>query len=330
MKSLTEYILEQLMLERRVMTFGSDEHVYPKNGWCVILAGGPGSGKGYTIENKIMLNARVIDVDELKKQYIRKYHPKKEGTDKELDLHNPEDVSILHGLVDDKKWKEAIYKIALRQHKVQDFEFGGYKDAEKLSADKLPNIIFDITGKDPDKKIINGIVKHTKELGYKNALIWVVATRSESIIRNLERDRIVGDEILHDIYNKLAEQMPKFIESKDCGEYFEDAWIAWASSEDIQNPQYKDIKNAMIKLNKVSGAFKFDDKIKKKLADYLDVIEEDPMHPKTYLSSEEILKNYGVSVEVVDKQTGKKKTKYKIQREKIKDVEGNIKHNLKR
>lgn len=77
MKSLADYILEQLMLERRVMTFGSDEHVYPKSGWCVILAGGPGSGKGYTIENKIMLNARVIDVDELKKQYIKKYHPKK-------------------------------------------------------------------------------------------------------------------------------------------------------------------------------------------------------------------------------------------------------------
>lgn len=124
--------------------------------------------------------------------------------------------------------------------------------------------------------------------------------------------------------------MPKFIESKDCGEYFEDAWIAWSSSEDIQDPKYQDIKNAMIKLDKIGNAFKFDDKIKKKLADYLDIIEEDPMHPKTYMSSEEILKKYGISVEVIDEKTGKKKTKYKIQREKIKDVEGNIKHNLKR
>ena len=63
MKSLLKFILE-----KQSINFGSARSNY---GQCIILAGGPGSGKGFIKDNKILATFKSVDVDDLKKQYIK-------------------------------------------------------------------------------------------------------------------------------------------------------------------------------------------------------------------------------------------------------------------
>ena len=134
MKSLTDYILE-----RKVITFGSADVNY---GQCVILAGGAGSGKGY-INNKIMLDAKTIDVDSLKSKYIEmaKAGKLQEPDNNEYSLLNPADVSKLHIEVAKRKWKQ----------KQRSFLASGIASSNKSGdSSKIPNIIWDMVCKNID------------------------------------------------------------------------------------------------------------------------------------------------------------------------------------
>ena len=80
MKHLFDFILENT-----VVGFRKNATNY---GECIILAGGPGSGKGF-IKNKIDANFRTYDVDELKKRYIRMLNKGKLNDElKEFDFKN--------------------------------------------------------------------------------------------------------------------------------------------------------------------------------------------------------------------------------------------------
>ena len=54
-------IIESKLLEDKVVKFGGQ--TYPKFGWCVILCGGPGSGKSSI---GVPINAKTYNVDDLK------------------------------------------------------------------------------------------------------------------------------------------------------------------------------------------------------------------------------------------------------------------------
>lgn len=58
---------ESILDEGTVVTF--DGQTFPKYGWAIVLAGGPGSGKGFS-KNAICIDAKSFDVDELKKRFV--------------------------------------------------------------------------------------------------------------------------------------------------------------------------------------------------------------------------------------------------------------------
>ena len=60
--------IRSFILEKKAVNFGSAKSNY---GQCVILAGGPGSGKGFIKDNKILGSFKSVDVDEMKKMYIK-------------------------------------------------------------------------------------------------------------------------------------------------------------------------------------------------------------------------------------------------------------------
>lgn len=62
-------------------------------------------------------------------------------------------------------------------------------------------MLFDVTRDDPNKLIKNA--ETTKQLGYNTALVWVVTNREEAMVRNVLRDRTVGDAIFHTKHNIL-------------------------------------------------------------------------------------------------------------------------------
>lgn len=56
--SLVNESIKQVISENKVITFNGDK-VYPRFGWCVILAGGAGSGKGFVIERQLPISGNV-------------------------------------------------------------------------------------------------------------------------------------------------------------------------------------------------------------------------------------------------------------------------------
>ena len=91
----------------------------------------------------------------------------------------------------------------------------------------LPNVLFDVTGDDPNKLIKNA--ETTKKLGYNTALVWVVTNREEAMVRNVLRDRTVGDAIFHTKHNTINTKLYNFITST-AGAYFDECWIVFNSN----------------------------------------------------------------------------------------------------
>ena len=261
-----------IIQENRLVTFG--KKVYPNNGWCIFLGGGSGSGKGQTLKNQLPINGKVINVDHWKDYYAKMHNM-------DYDSHNPEQVNAVHQAISQRNWKG----------KVKDNLFNPKTHQNKSN---LPNIIFDMTAKHPYDDIFD-TAEEAQELGYKTMLVWVVATRSESILRNLHRDRRVPDKILHDTYNSLMREMPKFLQSMYATECLDDAWIVFSSYTDISRSdlQGNETHTAAVQLKPTSNGFFIDKNTMERLTHYLGKEEATPDNPSTFLSSDEVAAKYG-------------------------------------
>jgi predicted kinase len=226
--------LNEALEEDKMISFNNG---YPKFGYCVIMCGGGGSGKGHIIDNHLMIQGKVFDVDKLKQQYIDIHNNadylEQNPQQKKYDMTNPQDTEALHFLIKDKGWKE----------KSRDY----FKNAHKTSQN-LPNIIFDITGKNFNE--INEAVEIAKELGYKIVLCWVVASKSTAIERNKTRKRVVPQQALSDAHDSINSYIPSFVQSQYASENFEDVWIVFNNKSDDD-----DIHNKAIKLVNSGNGF---------------------------------------------------------------------------
>lgn len=221
------------------------------------------------------IDGKTFDVDALKDKYVKMSGGKIDG--EEYDSSNSAHVSKVHAEVDSKGWDKK------------------QKSTIKRSADRrhLPNLIYDITGKDPDKKV-TAIAKEAKELGYKVALIWVMTNRSEAILRNLGRSRHVKDEIFHSIHNKLREQMLPFLKSQAATDTLDEAWVVYSSHTDITQPgPVGDMaRHTVVELAKNDSGFALKGSETAQIEKYLGPIEVNPSSPKTYLSQDEVIKKF--------------------------------------
>ena len=268
--------VKRVINENRIVTFNG--RTYPNNGWCVILSGGSGSGKGYVIANQLPIDGKVIDVDEFKDYLIRMNGGYING-----ERYNPRDaehVKMAHFLVKQKQWKEKVRNNVL--------------NPETHHIERLPNVIFDISGSEPDKDVVT-IAEQAKECGYNTMLVWVVSNRSEAIIRNLQRNRCVKDDILHYIHNSIAINMPQFLKSSTSSDCIDDAWIIFSSTENITQPEFTDEekKNLAVRLNRTDNGFKTDNDTINRLYRYLGEIETDVENPKVYMRSDVVMDRFG-------------------------------------
>lgn len=216
--------------EDRMVKFGNE--MYPKFGWCVILMGGAASGKGTAYNFKIPIEGDYYNPDNLK-EIERMWNIKstktgrpykddfdtpeggrevvykdildddgnvidtkpvynKDGTlktqDKLRNMKNREFVGELHYKMDDlsKRWKKSVYTTP-----------------EGVDPQRLPNIIFDITGK--KLKSIDEIVSTVKPAGYKVAIVWMLTKAELAIANNASRPRSVDEPILIDTHLKCMD-----------------------------------------------------------------------------------------------------------------------------
>jgi len=190
-------------LNEVLITLG--KKAYPKFGNIVILAGGAASGKGFVKEKLLGIEGKSLDVDQLKIMSKKSALLKKRALDEhgininELNLKNAEDVTILHGFLDD---------IGLDNRKKK----GLYASVLAGNPERRPNIIFDVTLKSITK--LDSIVRDVSKLGYKPEnihIVWIVNDVKIALIQNSTRERTIKNDILIDTHEGAALTMRKLI-----------------------------------------------------------------------------------------------------------------------
>ncbi len=196
MLTFLQFLAEQYLEEKLIMYNQGKRY-----GQIVFLAGGAGSGKGFSVEGFMEKEKfKVRDVDEWKKAFMKmadlqgKY-PEIKG----LNLKKPRDVAKIHAFVKKMDIKDKTLDIMLAD----------------ANSRHLPNIMFDITMKDA-----NDIEQYMPKLikaGYdaKNIhLTWVLTNYAVAIVNNQNRERVVADDIMLLSHEGAATSMYDVIKGK--------------------------------------------------------------------------------------------------------------------
>lgn len=218
MKSFKDFV----SLDEALITFGGK--AYPKFGQVVILAGGAGSGKGFTLEKLLGIEGITLDVDALKKLVMGSTKlaaeiKAKTGHDvKTMSLKNPDNVATLHHVIAD------VFNVS---NKNQARVYAGIAAAPE---DRKPNLIFDVTLKSMSK--LASIARDVETLGYHKEnihIVWVMNDVHIAMQQNLKRDRVVPKEILMDTHEGAALTMAKILNMGDSLKQYMDGdiWISF-------------------------------------------------------------------------------------------------------
>lgn len=196
-KGFLEIQESQQYLEEKLLMLNNGK----KYGQIVFLAGGAGSGKGFSsgtfMQREIF---KVFDVDELKKafQKLDKYPELKR-----LDMKDPKDTEKMHMFIKDKGVNDKVVNTML-----------------SAVGKTKPNIMFDITA-----KRINDIKKYIPRLmnaGYNPAdihLVWILTDYDLAIRQNIERaqepgGRMVPNDIMLMTHKGAARTVYDYIQGK--------------------------------------------------------------------------------------------------------------------
>ena len=211
------------LLEDRMVKYGGE--LAPKFGWCVIYVGGPGSGKGSATKFLSRLEGDYYNVDDLKEikrmwsitdpNTGKPHEDNFETPEEDRSLKNKDFTSELHNEMKglSKKWKKLILN----------------NPENAQGRERLPNIIFDITGDQINK--ISEIIDSLKPVGYNIAIIWVLSTIERAFRNNMNRDREVDtDTIFIPKHEQVIKTMEEFFSSGKITDV-DDFWVIDAAIE---------------------------------------------------------------------------------------------------
>lgn len=220
----------QQYLEEKLIILGKGA----RYGQVVFLAGGAGSGKGFSVTNFLEGGKfKVFDPDGFKDAFLKirdnffkaeaeaqrqdqqdgkyKFKPSEKTTDfikglLDLNLRDPRDTGKLHMI---------MKNLGVEEKKIANFFGPGRQSgAGKVDPSTLPNVIFDNTMKDTGfltgEKGKGGILDTLFRLGYKAEnihLVWVLTDCKIAISQNFTRDRVVPTEILFQTHRGAAATM---------------------------------------------------------------------------------------------------------------------------
>ncbi len=284
---------------KETITFGGEQD--HEDGWALILAGGPSSGKSFTLGNCINFKSKVLNVDDLKDWYVAAVEWKKgrgltdaekddpeimayrknrvsnltKDDERDYDFGNPDDVGDLHYNLDHlAKNREKIF-------------FGNLEG-------RLPNVTFDITGPSPkhESPKQDRVIKLIKDANpdgpkYKISYCLIVANREIALINNLSRSRIIPEESFHSKHTDVV--MNSFNYLRYQARDIDEAWLYISPINDAkllkENPELGvwAAQNRMIRLKKKGDGFFIPDDVEENITKIFG-----STYPEDYLSSEEI------------------------------------------
>lgn len=211
-------------INEKLITFNNK--AYPKNDQIVIMCGGGGSGKGFVISNVLGINAKVLNVDDIKETLIKmkrdnpmskQYYEEFGIYLDEVDMTNPKNVSDLHEFAS----KNGLAK---KQNNLL-FE----QQATKKVKD---NILFDVTLKSYPKLEDIAVLAGMGGYDINNIhLVWVLNSFETAKKQNQLRSRKVADKILQKTHQGCAEQMLNILKyGKGHDIVGGDVWIYFGST----------------------------------------------------------------------------------------------------
>ena len=233
--------IRSFILEKKAVNFGSAKSNY---GQCVILAGGPGSGKGFIKDNKILGTFKSVDVDEMKKMYIKLQKAGKIDDKYDYDLSKAEDTFKLHAVVKDHGWKNKQRKY--------------FWDQRNTDTKNLPNILWDMVSDDPEDVL--EVIKYAKPCGYNITLVWVCCNVETAKQGNQHRQRRVPEKVLEAGHKGAYKCITEILSNKYpiITEGIDMAWIALSAGyKRMLSDKFK--KDEVLKVKKdEEGKFVFD------------------------------------------------------------------------
>jgi dephospho-CoA kinase len=196
---ITEQIINESIeiLHEKLVTFSGGS----KYGQIVFLSGGAGSGKGFASSAFMEANKfKVRDVDEWKKTFLKISQLKNKYPEiRNLDLSVGNDVAALHMFVKKMGIKSKSLELMLNDAKT----------------DRLPNIMFDITGKDMDD--FYDVIPLLQQAGYSSKsmhLAWILADYKISYVANVTRERVVPAGIFLGTHKGASKTMTSLINKR--------------------------------------------------------------------------------------------------------------------
>ena len=191
--TIKESILEQMMTE------GVDDPGILK---CVFMAGGPGSGKSFTA-------MEIFGIDKRTKQSFSATGLKTVNSDSAFEAGlkkngiNPKDLARI-----EKEEPELWDKITK--------DPGGIRSQAKKLTQKQKSfyeagrlgMIIDGTGHEYGK--IDKLKKHAESIGYDTYMVFVNTSLEVAKERNLQRDRVLPDELLTKSWQDVQNNLGKF------------------------------------------------------------------------------------------------------------------------
>lgn len=209
-------------IDEALITFG--RKAYSKFGQVVILAGGAGSGKGFVLSNLLGIDGKVFDVDALKELAMKSTVFSKRVKDEtgrditKMNLKDPKEVADLHVLLSD------VYGLT-KNHKNS-----AYSSILLADPRRKPNLIFDVTLANIKK--MEDISRDVQQMGYDKDcihVVWVMNDIKVAMKQNLDRDRVVPDNILMGTHKGAAISMSKIVSDSEYTQRYMDGdiWIAF-------------------------------------------------------------------------------------------------------
>lgn len=170
-------------------------------GNIIIISGGAGAGKSTAIKKFFETGKyKIRDVDAWKHAFIKlgqitDRFPKF----KNMSLKNPDDATAMHQFILDRGIKSKTLELLFRD----------------LKQDRLPNLMFDITGSRIDD--ILDIVTTATSVGYdakKINLVWILTDYRIALERNRARPRTVPDQVVIRTHEKSARTFLSVVDGK--------------------------------------------------------------------------------------------------------------------
>ena len=247
------------------------------NGWCMIIVGGPGSGKSHFINNYLPIKGEIFDIDAYRKKY--------------LDSIKDTDAEAYGRMSKRGGFKELTLNTV-------DFLKKAEVDFLKTHSSENTNVIFDIVGR--KESDILDIINLTKPFGYNIGICWVVCNRSVAMQRNINRglDKTSGrlilpDKSFHQRTNGVNRVVPAFLQGPQSSDV-DAAWIILTSSSSLSPMTDEEKAECVLELEKAGEGFVISDEDIQKINNVLGPKEKsNNFTPETYLSNAEIKKLSG-------------------------------------